>query len=334
MKDFCIVGSGIAGSTIANLLSKKYSIEIFDKARGPGGRASNRGYKNNISFDHGLQYLSPKSDKFRKFILELKSKAILKEWSGQHLDFTFERKERSIKYIGSKGNNDICKYLIKNIKVNFNSTVTDISFNSNYWTITINKKDKVFFKYLILTCPFPQLKALASKYIKKEISNFKVNMAPNITAMVIYKNYKKLPINSIKFSDEIISWAAQENTKDRFRANQIVWTIQCTNNFSKKIINLPKNKKKKYETIIFKRFENLLGYQSKNIVFKNVHGWRYAYNKSNTILDAHWSSKDNLGICGDWFNGPYAECAWLSSNSLYKKIKKNPPKKLTGFNFF
>ena len=37
MKDFCIIGSGIAGSTIANLLAKKYSVEIFDKARGPGG---------------------------------------------------------------------------------------------------------------------------------------------------------------------------------------------------------------------------------------------------------------------------------------------------------
>jgi len=27
MNNFCIVGSGIAGSTIANLLSKKYSVE-------------------------------------------------------------------------------------------------------------------------------------------------------------------------------------------------------------------------------------------------------------------------------------------------------------------
>ena len=49
MKDFCIVGSGIAGSTIANLLTKKYSIQIFDKARGPGGRASNRRYKKKIN---------------------------------------------------------------------------------------------------------------------------------------------------------------------------------------------------------------------------------------------------------------------------------------------
>ena len=64
MMDYCIVGSGIAGSTIANLLSKKYFVEVIDKARGPGGRASNRRYKKNLSFDHGLQYISPKSKNF------------------------------------------------------------------------------------------------------------------------------------------------------------------------------------------------------------------------------------------------------------------------------
>ena len=77
MKDFCIVGSGLAGSTIAKLLAKKYSVEIFDKARGPGGRASNRRYKANESFDHGLQYVSPRSKEFKKFILSLKKKKLL-----------------------------------------------------------------------------------------------------------------------------------------------------------------------------------------------------------------------------------------------------------------
>ena len=90
MKDFCVVGSGIAGSTIANLLSKKYSVEIFDKARGPGGRSSNRRYKQNLSFDHGLQYFSPKSKNFKKFLLTLKKKKIVKEWSGNHLNFNFD----------------------------------------------------------------------------------------------------------------------------------------------------------------------------------------------------------------------------------------------------
>ena len=62
MIEFCILGSGMAGSTIANLLSKKSSVEIFDKARGAGGRSSNRRFKNGASFDHGLQYIFPKSN--------------------------------------------------------------------------------------------------------------------------------------------------------------------------------------------------------------------------------------------------------------------------------
>ena len=324
MKDFCIVGSGIAGSTIANLLSKKYSVVIFDKARGPGGRSSNRRYKKKLSFDHGLQYFSPKSYEFKKFIKDLNRKNVLKEWVGQHLDFTFEKKESTNKYIGKKGNNDICKYLTKKIKINYNSTVTNIKFNSKYWIITLNNKEKVFFKYLVLTCPFPQLKILASKYLKKNILNLKVSMLPNITVMAAYNRYKKLPIGSIKFNDEIIGWAANENTKNRFKTNQSLWTIQCTEVFSKKIINLYKKDKNKYQSVILKKFENLLGYQSKRIVFKSIHGWKYSYNKTKTPFKSLWSNKEKLGVCGDWLIGPKAEDSWLSARNLFHKIKKKP----------
>jgi len=325
MKDFCVVGSGIAGSTVASLLANKYSVEIFDKARGPGGRASNRRYKKNLSFDHGLQYFFYKSLKFKNFILDLKKKNILKEWPGRHLDLTFKKKKYSIKYIGLKGNNDISKYLNKNIKLNFNSEVTNIKFNSNYWTVTLNGKEQVFFKHLILTCPFPQLKTLASKYLDKHILKLNINMSPNITVMAAYKSYQKLDLSSIKFENKIISWAVQENTKNRFKSNQILWTIQCTEKFSRKIINLFKKNKNKYLLFILKTFEGLLGFQRKNIVFKGIHGWKFAYNKSNPKLEPFWNDKKKLGVCGDWLYGPYAEDAWLSANSLYEKIKKNPP---------
>ena len=61
MKDFCIIGSGISGSTIAYTLSKKYSLDVYDKAKGAGGRSSNKQLNKNESFDHGTQYISPKS---------------------------------------------------------------------------------------------------------------------------------------------------------------------------------------------------------------------------------------------------------------------------------
>jgi len=33
MKDFCIMVSGISGPTIAHTLSKKYSLDTYDRAR-------------------------------------------------------------------------------------------------------------------------------------------------------------------------------------------------------------------------------------------------------------------------------------------------------------
>ena len=110
MMDFCILGSGIAGSTIASLLSKKYSVHVFDKARGPGGRSSNKRFKKNLSFDHGVQYISPQSKLFSKYIQKLYKNKILKNWDDNHLDFTFEKKFLSTKYRGRRDNNDIVKY--------------------------------------------------------------------------------------------------------------------------------------------------------------------------------------------------------------------------------
>ena len=59
MSDYCVIGSGISGATIANLLNKKFQVSLFDKGRGPGGRASFKRIKGQIGFDHGTQYFLP-----------------------------------------------------------------------------------------------------------------------------------------------------------------------------------------------------------------------------------------------------------------------------------
>ena len=236
MLDFCVIGSGVAGSTIANYLSKKYTVHVFDKARGPGGRSSNKRLKGNLSFDHGVQYISPKTKLFSKFIQILHKKKILKIWDDGHLDFTFEKKPSSKKYIGAKANNDLAKYSLKGIKKSFNSPVSKIYFKKYFWEITLKDKSKYQFKSLILTCPFPQLKKLAKVYLDKKILKLNVNMQPNITVMVAFKGQKNPPISSIKFSDDILAWAANENSKKRFKSNINLWTLQATLKWSKKLL--------------------------------------------------------------------------------------------------
>ena len=320
MIDFCILGSGMAGSTIANLLSKKYSVHVFDKARGPGGRSSNKRFKNNLSFDHGVQYISPKSKLFTKYIGKLHKNKILKSWDGNHLDFTFEKKPFSIKYIGKRANNDLVKYNLKNIKLSFASSIEKVNFKKYFWEITLKDKSKHQFKSLIITCPFPQLKKLAKNYLDKKILKLKVEMQPNITVMVALKNQKNLPISSIKFNDDILAWAANENSKKRFKSNLNLWTLQATLKWSKKTINKYKIDKSIMSQLIT-RFIKLTGFEKKKIIFKKIHGWKYSYNYKKTPYLSIWNKKINLGVCGDWLNGPKVENAWLSANDLAKKIK-------------
>jgi renalase len=320
MIDFCVLGSGVAGSTIANLLSKKYSVHVFDKARGPGGRSSNKRFKKNLSFDHGVQYISPKSKPFIKYIRKLYKNKILKSWDNNHLDFTFEKKPFSKKYIGRKANNDLVKFNLKNIKQSFAAPIEKINFKKYFWEITLKNKSKHQFKSLIITCPFPQLKKLARNYIGKNILKLKIQMQPNITVMLALRNQKTLPISSIKFNDDILAWAANENSKKRFSSNTNLWTLQATLKWSKKTINKYKTDKSIMNQLIT-RFIKLTGIKKDKIIFKKIHGWKYSYNYKKTPYLSIWSKKINLGICGDWFSGPKVENAWLSANDLAKKIK-------------
>ena len=320
MIDFCILGSGIAGSTVANLLSKKYSVHVFDKARGPGGRSSNKRFKNNLSFDHGVQYISPKSKPFTKYIQRLCRNKILKSWDDNHLDFTFEKKPFSTKYIGRKANNDLVKYNLKNIKQSFDSPIEKVDFKKYYWEITLKNNSKYQFKSLIITCPFPQLKKLARNYLDKDVLKLKVQMQPNITVMIALKNQKNLPISSIKFNDDILAWVANENSKKRYKSNINLWTLQATLKWSKKTINKYKNDKSIMNQLIM-RFVRLTGFEKNKIIFKRIHGWKYSYNYEKTPYLSIWNKKINLGICGDWLSGPKVENAWLSANDLARKIK-------------
>ena len=329
MKDFCIVGSGIAGSTIANLLSKKFTVTVYDKARGPGGRSANRRYKGRLNFDHGLQYITPQTIGFKKFILDLKKKNVLKIWGNKHLNFSSNKIKLSKRYIGKRSNNDISKFLLKNIKTNYLKTIKKLVFNKKNWVVTDQQGNKDVFRNVIITCPYPQVKKLVNKYIKKKLSNLRVKMQPNITVMVVYKN-KTPKISSFKFNNKILAFAANENSKKRFVSNLSLWTLQSSLEFSSKYINKYKRKRKKITNLMIKEFEKILLLKKTNIIYKDIHGWKYSFNYKSTKMKSIWSNKFNLGVCGDWFLGPKGEHAWISSKDLYSKIiltKKNPLKK-------
>ena len=242
MSDYCVIGSGISGATIANLLNKKFQVNLYDKGRGPGGRASFKRIKGQIGFDHGTQYFSPKTIEFKKFVNRLIKIKILKKWSGNHIFLNSKKKEnkKHIKIIGKKGNNDICKFLLKKVKCFYQSEVKKIYYKNKLWFLLFTDGKIRTYKRIILTCPFPQLKKLSEKFINNTFIKRKLKMDANITVMIAIKKNKKSP-SSFLFDDPVLGWAGNENTKKRFKSKHDLWTLQSTFKWANKNIN--KNKK-------------------------------------------------------------------------------------------
>ena len=147
---------------------------------------------------------------------------IVKKWTGKHIFLNKDKTEdkKHVKIIGNKGNNSICKYLLKNINCIFNTELIKIKNKDNIWELDFSDGTKRFYRSLILTCPFPQLKKLSKKYIKHSFINKKVKMDANITVMMVTKKVRP-NISSYFFSDKILGWAAYENSKKMDRETYI-----------------------------------------------------------------------------------------------------------------
>ncbi len=321
MSSFCIIGSGISGATIANLLNKKHTVDLYDKARGLGGRSSFKRLDNQRGFDHGTQYFSPKTKEFKRFTKKLIEKKILKIWGGNHKFLSDKKKEnkKHVKVIGRKGNNDISKYLLKNVRCYFQSELKKINFQNRKWNLVFNDGEIRNYENLILTCPFPQLKKLSKKYIKNSFIREKIKMDANITILIEIKK-TNLGYSSFLFNDRILGWAGYENSKKRFKSRSDLWTLQSTFNWANKKINQNKVLKKTNAKILIDKFFKLTGIKQTKILFSLNHGWKYSSNSKPLKLKSYWNSRLNLGVCADWFNGPRLESGWISANDLYKKI--------------
>ena len=323
MSEYCVIGSGISGATIANLLNKKHSVTLFDKARGPGGRASFKRVKGKIGFDHGTQYISPKSKEFKKFTNDLINKKILKHWNGNHIFQNSKKKEnkKHLKIIGKNGNNDISKYLLKGINCHYQNQLKKISFKKGLWHLLFENGVTRTYKCIILTCPFPQLKKLAKRFINNPFIKKNIKMDANITTMIAIKKNQVLN-SSYFFDDPTLGWAGNENSKKRFKSKYDLWTLQSTFNWANKKINKNKEDKDKNSKIMIEKFFKLTKTKKTKIIFSLNHGWRYSSNLKPLRIKSYWDKKKNFGICGDWFNGPRLESGWISAQDLFKKISR------------
>ena len=82
MTKVAVIGAGMCGISCASYLQKNgFGVTVFEKSRGIGGRMASRRINEQVSVDHGAQYIKPYSKNFLHFLEETARAGFASSWS-------------------------------------------------------------------------------------------------------------------------------------------------------------------------------------------------------------------------------------------------------------
>ena len=317
-----VIGAGLAGLSCATQLQAfGFQVQLFEKSRGPSGRMSTRN-GDGWSADHGAQYFTARSPLFIKELNSWIAAGVAGAWHPSLKVFEGDQwRDGSVtenRYVGIPGMNSPGQYLAKNLSIEFNQTIDQITRQNSQWSLhsmeSGNIKDQ--FDLLVLALPAPQAFILAKsldQLIEESIAPF--NMLGCWTVMVRVAEKQNLFFDAAFINDEIISWVSRNNSKPG-RTGQESWTIQANPQWSQDWIELDKEEASKRILECAKK----LGFNFQNAEI-SIHRWRYASGAISPSPEFSFFENMNLGLCGDWLHGGRVEGAWLSGLKLSNEIK-------------
>ena len=236
-------------------------------------------------------------------------------WNGE---FYNEKNElnKSQKFIGKNGNNEFVKKILKSKNQIYKTKVEKLIFKNNHWQVILNGNKSIDTKKVIVTIPEEQCCDLLKDVYDIHYKNQTIS---NLTLMVAIKNNKNtFSGKKIKDKEDVISWIANENSKNRDLNNSSLslYTVQSTEKFAEKNCSKYYSNKEIIMKEMLSRFLNILHIENAEVKYCSIHSWRLAYKKNNFSNKVIWDQKKGLGICGDWISGPKLENSWENSKKF------------------
>ena len=317
MKNIIIIGSGIAGLAAANYLSSKnFNVTVLDKGKYPGGRISTRRGKDFI-FNHGAQFFTAKSNEFKKICNRAVNDNVLVNWVDS-------KKNR---FIGNPDMREFSLWLSQNLTIFQENVVERLDYNDQF--IVYTNKKKFTCDGLIITAPSSQTASLIKNL--DETLHKLIEKVEYFPCWCVMLSLRDMSLKNFHIDEKsIFNWIVSENNKIKNQLNHNCLTIHTNERFS--VENLDETKEVILDKIV-QEFTEIYQVKTQDIIYKNIHRWRYAKVKKPFPQEENKISKKiPFGIAGDWCppsqdkhyngNGQRVEDAYLSGIECSKSLIK------------
>jgi len=318
-----VIGAGLAGLTAARTLrAAGLDVELFDKARGPGGRTSTRRAPP-FAFDHGAQYFTCKSEQFRSTVSSWCDAGVVCRWSGRIASLrhgvvtpTSDSVER---FVGVPRMSAIARHLSRGLALKLERRVASVERASGRWSLRLD--DGVTaggFEGLIVATPAPQALPLLETAGVEALSELVrgVSMTPCHALMLGFDRRLDVEFDGAFVSDSALSWIAHDTSKPG-RSEHEAWVAHSTPAWSAAHLETSR------EAVVERLLEALasaLGREVAEPAHTGLHLWRLALAPEPLTRPAVFLAEHGIGVCGDWMHGARIESAVESGEAMAGEI--------------
>jgi predicted NAD/FAD-dependent oxidoreductase len=339
-RHIAVVGAGMAGIACARTLAQAgHRVTVFDKNEGVGGRMATRGSPFG-SFDHGAQYFTVRDPRFAKALAT--APGLCKAWSantvrmldpaGRVAAAGLPTKEEH--WVPAPGMNALPSRwalpLTYHHDVELETRVTRIardSMDGKRWQLhTTGALDarRVFsgFDAVVLAQPAALARELLSDSPQAPAhlagALAPVQVAPCWTLMLAFPQAMQPGMsalgpqwNAARSTHHRVAWLARESSKPG-REPVERWTVQASAQWSQEHLE---DNPLRVQAKLLKAFSELTGIRAEPAQAV-THRWHQAKTLVPLGKSHLWSTKDGLGLCGDWCLGHRVEDAFISGLEL------------------
>ncbi|TWU00033.1 hypothetical protein Pla108_09760 [Botrimarina colliarenosi] len=338
-----ILGAGMAGLAAARLLARAgATVHVFDKGRGVGGRLSTRTANGDASstqgaqFDHGAQYFTAESDRFRAQVAEWVAAGVAAEWEGRLATIECDAagcvnadppggKKR---YVGVPGMNAVAKRLAEEVaeaggRVTTGVRVAPLKRGAGRWRLAGESGEPLGdFAKVVVTTPAPQAAELLTPSPALSNAAKSVRMTGCWAAMASFAG--PLPVDFdgafVNGPTEAtpLSWIARDSSKpERPAVGGDHWVLHGSAAWSE--ANLEVAPEQAAQSLLA-AFWRAVGATPRAPTSLAGHRWRFALPENP--LDERALADRGLGLfaAGDWCGGPRVEGAYLSGLAVGEAI--------------
>ena len=325
-----IIGAGLSGLTIANVIGDHANVTVFEKARGVGGRMSTR-YADEFYFDHGTQFFTARNKYFKQFLASHMSSGLVQEWQGNVVNLEKGKKMTDRiwcepHYVATPGMNSLCKKMAENIKIHLNCEIAPLGEKSKQGWELFDKNGCSLgcYDWVISTAPPVQTIDLFDKFLPQDSI---LNQSKFLACYSLMFGFDKKWEHSwiaANILNSPLEWIAVNSTKPGRNHNLTTLVVHSSKWWSQGHAD---DNFEKTACFLRDELQQILNFDISEPKYFSLHRWRYALLDKpgdDTIKnEPYYDDVLQLASVGDWCSRSRIEDTWLNSRELALNIVNN-----------